>query len=113
MHGWLSPSTAGRAAAAPHSPSTAFITVIMVCISAQALVLDGGILAAGTGFLCAGRDMTDDSGKAKTLLETPGKPKARVTTTALCSAFCFAVISVRLHLASNFCLQEWFVLPGH
>lgn len=57
--------------------------------------------------------MTDDSGREAALLETPGEPKACITTKALRSAFCFVVISVFLHFASDFCLQECFILLGH
>ena len=54
----------------------------------------------------------DDSGREAALLETPRKPKAGITTKTLRSAFCFVFISVYLHFASDFCLQECFVLSG-
>lgn len=63
--------------------------------------------------LFAGRDMTDDSGREAALLETPGKPKACITMKGPRAAFCFVVISVYLHFASDFCLWECFILSGH
>lgn len=57
--------------------------------------------------------MTDDSGREAALLETPGKPKACITMKGPRAAFCFVVISVYLHFASDFCLRECFILSGH
>lgn len=53
VHGLLAARTtvcvAAAAAAAPHSSRPAFIMVIMVRVSAQALVLEGGILLLRLG----------------------------------------------------------------
>lgn len=72
-----------------------------------------GVLAADTWFVCAGRDMTDDSGREAALPETPGKPKALTAAKALPSASSFVVISVNLHFASDVYLGECFVHSGH